>query len=142
MKDIAKISISGLIGAIAIYFLIQKLPKGIEKPTEEEPQYFYLQLPPIYLPANISEETINEIVDELKKPKISPTLYPLGWKIEWTPISIDLPVIGQVNISPLSKQLPAISNAELTNYLNQFQPIVEKKDLLWQIIFPTVQIQL
>ena len=44
MKDVAKISISSLIGAVAVYFLIKKLPKGVEKPTEEEPQYFYLLL--------------------------------------------------------------------------------------------------
>jgi len=65
MKDVAKISISGLLGAVAVYFLIRKLPKGVEKPAEEEQQYYYLQLPPIYLPANIDEMTINEIIDKI-----------------------------------------------------------------------------
>ena len=142
MKDIAKISISSLIGAVAVYFLIKKLPKGVEKPAEEEPQYYYLQLPPIFLPANIPEEIVYEAVDKLKNPKITPTIYPLGWKVEWSPIQVDLPVIGQINISPSSKQLPAISKTELTNSLNQFQPTVGKKDLLWQITFPTVRIKL
>ena len=142
MKDVAKISISGLIGAVAVYFLIKKLPKGIEKPAEEEPQYYYLQLPPIYLPANISEETISEIIDKLKNPKITPTIYPLGWKVEWVPIQVDLPIIGKININPSSKQLPAISYAEAKTYLTQFIPQVEKQDLLWKITFPVIAIKI
>ena len=140
MKDIAKISLSSLIGAVAVYFLIKKLPKGVEKPTNEELQYFYLQLPPIFLPANIDEWTINEIIDKLKNPKIIPTIYPLGWKVEWVPIQVDLPVIGKINIQPSSKQLPAISYAEAETYLTQFIPQVEKQDLLWKIIFPVIPI--
>lgn len=142
MKDTIKISIFGLIGAIAVYFLIKKLPKNVEKPTEEKQQYYYLQLPPIYLPASIPEETINGIIDKINNPKVSATLYPLGWKVSWDPIPIELPVIGQINISLASKQIPAIAKTELTNYLNQFHPIVEKKDLLWQITFPTIHIKL
>lgn len=140
MEDTIKISITGLIGAVAVYFLIKKLPKGVEKPTEEEPQYYYLQLPPIYLPANISEETINEIMDKLNNPKISATLYPLGWKLEWSPIQVDLPVIGQIDIKPSSKQLPSISYANVETYLTQFIPQVEKQDLLWKITFPVIPI--
>jgi len=140
MKDTAKISISGLVGIIIVYFLIKKLPKGTEKPAKEEPQYYYLQLPPIYLPANISEGTINEIMDKLKNPKIMPTLYPLGWKVEWSPIQVDLPVIGQINISPSSKQLPAMSYAEAKAYLIGFIPQVEKQNLLWKITFPVIPI--
>ena len=140
MKDVAKISISGLVGAVAVYFLIQKLPKGIEEPADEEPHYYYLQLPPIYLPANIDEWTINEIIDKLRNPKIMPTIYPLGWKVEWVPIQVDLPVVGKINIQPSSKQLPAISYAEVKTYLTQFIPQVEKQDLLWKIIFPVIPI--
>ena len=140
MKDVVKISISSLIGAVAVYFLIKKLPKGVEKPTEEEPQYFYLQLPPIFLPANIPEEIVYEAIDKLKNPKIIPTIYPLGWKVSWDPIPIDLPVVGQININPSSKQLPAISYTEAKTYLAQFIPQVEKQNLLWKITFPVIPI--
>lgn len=143
MKETAKISISGLIGAGAVYFLIKKLPKSVAKPTEEEEKITYLQLPSIYLPANIDEWTIDEIIDKLKKPNITPlySLSAFGWKVEWPPISVDLPITGQVNISPASRQLPPITYSEVTNYLKQFQPQAEKEALLWKISFPTIEIR-
>jgi len=141
MKDVAKISISGLVGVVAVYFLIKNLPKKAEEPIEKEEQYYYLQLSPIYLPANISEKIIYEIVDKLKNPKITPTISPSGWKVEWPPIQVDLPVIGQMNIGSFSKQLPLMPKAELMNYLKQFQPTVEKKDYLWKLTFPSVGIK-
>jgi len=141
MKDVAKISISGLVGVVAVYFLIKNLPKKAEEPIEKEEQYYYLQLSPIYLPANIPEQTINEVVNKLKNPKITPTISPSGWKVEWPPIQVDLPVIGQMNIGSFSKQLPLMPKAELMNYLKQFQPTVEKKDYLWKLTFPSVVIK-
>ena len=141
MKDVAKISISGLVGVVAVYFLIKNLPKKAEEPIEKEEQYYYLQLSPIYLPANIPEQTINEVVNKLKNPKITPTISPSGWKVEWPPIQVDLPVIGQMNIGSFSKQLPLMPKAELMNYLKQFQPTVEKKDYLWKLTFPSVGIK-
>lgn len=143
MKDVVKISITGLLGAVAVYFLIKKLPKDIIKPPEKEEKITYLQLPPIYLPVNIDEWVIDEIVDKLKKPKITPLYTPsaFGWKVEWKPIQVDLPVIGQTNISPAPKQLPPITYTELTNYLSQFQPQAEKEALLWKISFPIIEIR-
>lgn len=142
MKDAIKISIYGLVGVVIVYFLLKKLPKGVEKPTEKEEKYAYLQLSPIYLPVNISEETVYEVVDKLNNPKIIPTISPSGWKIEWGPIQVDLPVIGQMNISPSSKQLPIMAKTQLRSYLKQFQPTVEKLDFLWKITFPVITIPL
>jgi len=139
MKDVAKISISSLIGAVVVYFLIKKLPKGVEKPAEEEPQYYYLQLPPIYLPTNIPEEKINEVVDKLGNPKVLPSMS--GWQIQWDPIPVDL-TTGQVNVAPAPKQLPLINEQELRNNLNAFKPQLEKQDTAWKISFPTIQIEL
>lgn len=143
MEDVAKISISGLLAAVAVYFLIKKLPKGIAKPKEKEKKIAYLQFPPIYLPANISEETLNEVIDKLKKPNITPIYSPsaFGWKIEWPPITIDIPNSGPINISPAPRQLPPITYSEVTNYLSRFQPQLEKEALLWKISFPTISIK-
>ena len=142
MNNAVKISISSLIGIVIVYFLIKKLPKKVEEPIEKEEKFAYLQLSPIYLPANISEETVYEVVEKLKNPKITPTISPSGWKVQWSPIQVDLPVIGQMNISPSPKQLPIMAKTELTNYLKQFQPTVEELDFLWKITFPVITIPL
>ena len=106
-------------------------------PTEET-HTITIDLNPLFIPATFSESKVNELASQIK-PKLSPTFFPLGWKLSFTPITIPTPV-GNVSYSLPSRQLPPMAPWRAYQIEKKWVPTVEKVPFGYQIKFKTVTI--
>lgn len=121
------------LGTLAYFFL--------RKPVapEEKVAAVTLTFQPIPLPF-VPEETAEKILGQIK-PKLIPTLSPLGWRLEFSPISMPLPgSIGSVSYTLPSRQLPAMTPWRAKQIYNKFVPKLVKTPLSYYIEIPTITI--
>jgi len=139
MKNLRTILFT-LLGAGVAYFILKKTETPTKTPAlKEEEKYITISLPPIYLPKNVSESKVRELAEKLT-PKVKPSLRPLGVKLYWTPIALELP-IGKVYITPPEKFIPAVTLVEAYRIAREFKPTIEDKGIYWAIKFPKIRIK-
>lgn len=126
----------GLLGAGSTFIIFRWL--GLPKFITDK-KSFHLEIPPIKIPAIISGNDVKAIIDKISKPKISPTLQPLGWKLEWPSIPIALP-FGNINITLPTQQLPLIPDFEMMIKLNSMKPTLTKEGAFWVVTFPIIEL--
>lgn len=120
-----------IIGAGIIYFFKSK-------PAEAEEITYEMQ--PITIPKIIPKTEIDGIIAKIK-PKLRPTLVPLGWILEFDPISIPLPFgIGSINYTFPSKQLPLLAPLKAQEIAKKFMPRIEETNGYYKIYIPPIKV--
>lgn len=148
MSDIPRnrrigIFLLGATGALGVYYLIKKYPKGElpdeEKPVEKPEEYVIINIPPIFIPASVGETKVKEVARSLR-PKVKPSVRPLGVIFYWEPIKVSFP-FGDVRYQPPSKFASIKDIQKARRIARELGPTVERVPGGWHIKFKTIKVE-
>lgn len=120
-------------GAVAYYLRL--------KPAVAEAGEVSYEMKPITIPKVVSKAEIEGIISKIK-PKLRPTLKPLGWMLEFDPVNIPLPFgIGSITYTFPSKQLPLMAPARAQEIARKFIPRIEEYDFYYKVYIPPIKVK-